>query len=109
MPYSVNITRCQRILPSEIVMRHCCICLLSICCRNTDTSDSNPCNTKPRVQPPTRHASSASPPPHTLHTQNLQLLGYLGKGITSLMFSMPVANCTRRSKPRPKPACGTEP
>lgn len=35
--------------------------------------------------------------------------GYLGKGITSLMLSMPVANRSIRSKPRPKPQCLTVP
>jgi len=29
--------------------------------------------------------------------------------MTSRMFSRPVANSSRRSKPRPKPLCGTEP
>lgn len=37
------------------------------------------------------------------------LPGVRGKGITSRMFCMPVTNCTSRSKPRPKPACGTLP
>ena len=34
---------------------------------------------------------------------------YAGKGMASRMFSMPVTYMTRRSKPRPKPACGTLP
>lgn len=37
--------------------------------------------------------------------QNEAWPGYLGKGMTSRMFSMPVANMTSRSKPSPKPAC----
>lgn len=41
-----------------------------------------------------RHQNSAEP-------------GVRGKGIASLMFSIPVANCTSLSKPSPKPACGT--
>ena len=35
--------------------------------------------------------------------------GTRGKGMTSRMLAMPVANCTTRSKPTPKPAWGTEP
>ena len=34
-------------------------------------------------------------------------LGVLGKGITSRMFSIPVANCTSLSNPNPNPAWGT--
>ena len=41
--------------------------------------------------------------------QKSALLGVRGKGITSRMFAMPVAYCTVRSKPRPKPAWGTVP
>lgn len=40
--------------------------------------------------------------------QNSAEPGDLGKGIASLMFSIPVANCTSLSKPNPNPACGTE-
>ena len=36
--------------------------------------------------------------------QNSDEPGVRGKGITSLIFSIPVANCTSLSKPRPKPA-----
>ena len=38
--------------------------------------------------------------------QNSAWPGHLGKGMTSRMFSMPVANRMRRSKPRPKPVGG---
>jgi hypothetical protein len=41
--------------------------------------------------------------------QNGALFGTRGKGITSRMFSMPVTYSTSRSRPRPKPACGTVP
>ena len=41
--------------------------------------------------------------------QNSALPGYLGNGMTSLMFSTPVTYCTSLSNPRPNPACGTEP
>jgi hypothetical protein len=41
--------------------------------------------------------------------QNSAEPGTRGNGITSRMFAIPVMNCTTRSKPRPKPACGTEP
>jgi hypothetical protein len=37
------------------------------------------------------------------------LPGYLGKGITSLIFSRPVAKRIILSKPRPNPACFTVP
>src|SRR5436309_724771 len=41
--------------------------------------------------------------------QNSALPGTRGKGITSRMLPIPVTNCTVRSRPRPKPACGTVP
>jgi hypothetical protein len=41
--------------------------------------------------------------------QNSQCPGVRAKGITSRMFCMPVTNMSRRSKPMPKPACGTLP
>ena len=41
--------------------------------------------------------------------QQSALFGVRGKGSTSRMFAMPVAYCTVRSKPRPKPAWGTVP
>ena len=50
-----------------------------------------------------RKASKAGP------AQNSADPGTRGNGITSRMFAIPVMNCTTRSKPRPKPACGTEP
>ncbi len=43
------------------------------------------------------------------NNQNSAFPGYLGKGITSLMFSYPVAIITNLSNPRPNPACGTVP
>ena len=39
--------------------------------------------------------------------QKSALPGWRGKGMTSRMFSTPVQNCTSRSNPSPKPACGT--
>ena len=58
----------------------------------------------PRI-PTTRgvHPNSA------LSYQNSAEPGYLGNGMTSLMFSTPVTYCTSRSNPRPNPACGTDP
>jgi len=41
--------------------------------------------------------------------QNSASRGARGKGITSRMFAMPVTYMSRRSKPKPKPACGTVP
>lgn len=41
--------------------------------------------------------------------QRSALPGYLGKGITSLMFSTPVAKRIIRSNPRPNPLCSTVP
>ena len=41
--------------------------------------------------------------------QNSAFFGVLGNGITSRMFCIPVTNSIRRSKPRPKPACGAAP
>lgn len=41
--------------------------------------------------------------------QRSALPGYLGKGITSLIFSMPVAKRIIRSKPSPNPLCLTVP
>ena len=41
--------------------------------------------------------------------QNSACRGARGNGITSRMFSIPVAYWIARSKPRPKPACGTVP
>src|SRR5690606_36550842 len=35
--------------------------------------------------------------------------GVRGKGITSRMLPIPETNCTSRSKPSPKPACGALP
>jgi len=37
------------------------------------------------------------------------LPGVRANGITSRMFEMPVMNISMRSKPRPKPECGTVP
>ena len=37
------------------------------------------------------------------------LPGVRAKGITSRMFEIPVINISMRSKPRPKPECGTVP
>uniref|UniRef100_A0A2P2KAG7 AsparaginetRNA ligase cytoplasmic 1-like n=1 Tax=Rhizophora mucronata TaxID=61149 RepID=A0A2P2KAG7_RHIMU len=37
------------------------------------------------------------------------LPGYLGKGMTSLILSMPVAKSIIRSKPKPNPQCFTVP
>jgi hypothetical protein len=48
-----------------------------------------------------RHAHAVSLP------QKSALPGWRGNGITSRMFSTPVQNCTSRSNPNPKPACGT--
>ena len=42
-------------------------------------------------------------------SQNSALPGVRAKGITSRMFEMPVMNISMRSKPRPKPECGTVP
>ena len=42
-------------------------------------------------------------------SQNSAEPGYLGNGMTSLMFSTPVTYCTSRSNPSPNPACGTDP
>ena len=41
--------------------------------------------------------------------QNAALPGVRAKGMTSRMFATPVTNISMRSKPRPKPACGTVP
>jgi hypothetical protein len=41
--------------------------------------------------------------------QNSALPGVRAKGMTSRMFATPVTNMSMRSKPRPKPACGTVP
>lgn len=54
-----------------------------------------------------RGDSSSRASPGT--AQNSALRGVRGKGITSRMFFMPVAYMMARSKPRPKPACGTVP
>ena len=40
---------------------------------------------------------------------HMMFLTLLGKSVTSRMFSMPVTYITKRSKPRPKPPCGTVP
>ena len=44
-----------------------------------------------------------------LRIQNSALPGVRAKGMTSRMFETPVTNMSIRSKPRPKPACGTVP
>ena len=41
--------------------------------------------------------------------QNSAVPGVRANGITSRMFATPVTNISMRSKPRPKPACGTVP
>ena len=41
--------------------------------------------------------------------QNSAFPGVRAKGITSRMFETPVRNISKRSNPRPKPACGTVP
>jgi hypothetical protein len=41
--------------------------------------------------------------------QNSALPGVRGNGMTSRMLAMPVMNWTQRSRPSPKPACGTVP
>ena len=53
-----------------------------------------------------RHGGSAD---DAVATQNSAFPGVRGNGITSRMFAMPVTNCTIRSRPRPKPECGTVP
>ena len=40
---------------------------------------------------------------------NSAVLGVLGKGMTSRMLPIPVTKSIRRSKPKPKPACGQLP
>ncbi len=73
-------------------------------------------------QAPRRSATSELPPglsPHgrnrrttrglAIGDQNSALPGARGKGITSRMLPIPVTNCTARSKPSPKPECGTVP
>lgn len=62
-----------------------------------------------------RYSSEAIANAKSLHPYNLvinhrsALPGYLGKGITSLMFSSPVAKRIILSKPKPKPLCLTVP
>ena len=58
-------------------------------------------------------AGAGGPPAPTaklgLVVQNSALPGVRAKGITSRMFETPVMNISMRSKPRPKPECGTVP
>ena len=46
---------------------------------------------------------------NSIAAQNSAYPGALGNGITSLIFSIPVAIITSLSKPNPNPACGTDP
>ncbi len=68
----------------------------------------------PETLPRVRHRLAAAIPGgagrrRTPSVQNSTEPGTRGKGITSRMLAMPVMNWTIRSKPRPKPAWGTEP
>jgi len=46
---------------------------------------------------------------HEFLAQKPALPGVRANGITSRMFGTPVTNISMRSKPSPKPACGTVP
>lgn len=69
-----------------------------------------------RFLPPAASRAHSAPPATTgilesaaPRPQYAALPGQRGKGMTSRMLSRPVAKRMRRSKPRPKPLCGTEP
>jgi hypothetical protein len=53
--------------------------------------------------------ASLSETPARDKIQKSALPGVRAKGITSRMFETPVTNMSMRSKPRPKPECGTVP
>ena len=64
--------------------------------------------------PPAQWIGDRSPLKHPrLHVPEPELgpalPGVRANGITSRMFETPVTNISMRSKPRPKPACGTVP
>jgi hypothetical protein len=62
----------------------------------------------PPANPP-RPLRAVLPGPKARGPQKSQVRGARGNGMTSRMFAIPVTNMTRRSKPSPKPACGTVP